>query len=201
MPSHFLYLEICDPEINALVLAITEITNGVRPSSPPHLTIRGPYDGGVPKKTLEMCRKAMKYDVIKISNIGRFSNPSEEVVYFQVDSVHLRSIWYKPTYLMSKFGFNPHISVYRGKDSQWAEILTNFLKCEDIELLCAEFRLVPHLTQQLALLPSDVKVYESFPRLLASGRVHPTFLARLEDLAKEYKSQKESPIKKQIPLI
>lgn len=187
--AHFLFLEILDPEINALISAITEIISGEKPEKTAHLTVRGPYESPVPKKTLETCETAIKYDVLKISNIGRFTNPDEEVVYFQVESPHLRDIWYKPTFQISEFGFNPHLSLYRGKDPQLAELITSFLTGEKIELLCAEFRLVPYVTKQIPLIPlPDVKVYQSFPGLIGSGRIHETFISRLTRLTDQYKS-------------
>jgi len=189
MSKHFIFLEIIDPEINALFMAITEIVSGKRLAKPVHLTVRGPYEGSVPPNALNTCRSEMKYDVLKIANVGRFSNPKEEVVYFQVDSPHLRNIWYKPTYKIGEYGFNPHLSVYRGKDRNWADIVANFLEGERIELLCAEFQFVPYLTKQMQLLPTEIQVSKHFPRLLNAGRIHETFLIRLTSLANKYRSR------------
>lgn len=190
MAKHFVFLEILDPEINALILAITEILSGRSSIQPAHLTVRGPYDGLISESTLATCRSAMQYDVLRIANVGRFSNLNEEVVYFQVDSPNLRSIWWKPKFAIGQYGFNPHFSLYRGKDRNWADLVAQFLEGERIELLCAEYRLVPYVTRQMQLLPSDIPISRQFPHLLSAGRVHATFLARLTKLATQYKSRK-----------
>ncbi len=192
MAKNFLFLEILDPEINTLLNKITEIVSGESPTKPVHLTVRGPYQGNVPQKTLAYCRDKIKYDILRIKNIGRFSNPDEEVVYFHVDSPNLRNIWYKPDYKMGEFGFNPHLSVYRGKDKNLADVVANFLECENIELLCNLFRLVPQVPKQLILLPQDMKTSDHFQRLIELGHIEETFLPRLKDLVIQYNLNKAS---------
>jgi hypothetical protein len=189
MATHFLFLEILDPEINALFNSITEITSGEKPTKPVHLTVRGPYNGPLSSKTIELCREEMRYDVLKIANVGRFSNPGEEVVYFQVDSPHLRNIWYKPTYKISEYGFHPHLSVYRGRDGHWADLLAKFIEGEGIELLCAEFQLTPYVTKQIPLIKDEPKIAHHFPRLITSGRIHESFISRLSALTDNYNSR------------
>jgi len=190
MTKHFLFLQLLDPEVNTLLLTINEIVAGVMPNTLPHLTVRGPYDAPVPKKIIKFCQDTLKYDVLKICSIGRFSNEDEEVVYFKIDSPNLRSIWYKPTFTIGEYGYNPHISIYRGKDEKWADILTNFFECENLELLCAEFRFVPYITKQLPLLQSEMIAANHISRLLGSGRVSDSFLSRLKALREDYESRK-----------
>jgi len=90
----------------------------------------------------------MAYDVLEIGQVGRFSNPGEETVLSRIDSPNLRKIWWKPDFSIEKFGFNPHISLYRGPDAHFADRIAAFLEQEEITLLCAEYRLVPHVTKQ-----------------------------------------------------
>jgi hypothetical protein len=191
MAKQFIFLEVLDPEINALILAITEIVSGRRLNRPAHLTVRGPYDGSISENVLAECRSAMQYDVLRIANVGRFSNPNEEVVYFQVDSPHLRSIWWKPEFTIGQYGFNPHFSLYRGEDRNWADIVAQFLEGERIELLCAEYQLVPRVTKQMQLLPPDVPISQRFSYLINAGCIHATFLARLTKLANQYRPRNE----------
>ena len=184
-------MELLDPEINALIQAITEVISGRSLIRAPHLTVRGAYDGPVPQSALAACRAAMQHDVLRIANVGRFSNPNEEVVYFEVDSPHLRDVWWKPEFSIKRFRFNPHLSLYRGADRNWANLVAEFLKGEKIELLCAEFRFTPHTTKQKHLFPPNVPIAKQFVSLINAGQVHKTFLMRLAELSKRYKLKKK----------
>ncbi|NOY83992.1 MAG: hypothetical protein GXO96_04055 [Nitrospirae bacterium] len=185
MPGYFIFLEILDPEINAFFSMVSEIMVGEKPKRAPHLTVRGPYEGKLPESILEECKEAMKYDVLKIGPVGRFSNKDEEIVYFMVDSPHLRKIWWKPSYPMKKHGFNPHLSIYRGINRRFADSLVSLLEKEEIILLCAEHRLVSHLVKQIELFPENIPVARHFKRLVDSSRVSPKFLSRLKRIVNE----------------
>ena len=187
MAKFFIFLEITDPEINALIWAITEIITGQAPTQPFHMTVRGPYEEPISTSTLKSCQDVMRYDVLEIGQVGRFSNPGEETVYFRIDSPNLRKIWWKPDFSIEKFGFNPHISLYRGPDAQFADLIAAFIEKEKITLLCAEYRLVPHVTKQLDLFPLKVPITKQFLGLLNSGRIHTTFLMRLERTVRDYR--------------
>ena len=187
MAKFFIFLEITDPEINALIWAMTEIITGQAPRQPFHMTVRGPYDEPICMFTLKWCQDVMRYDVPKIGQVGRFRNPGEETVYLHVNSPNLRKIWWKREFSIGKFGFNPHISLYRGPDAQFADRIAAFLENEKITLLCAEYRFVPHVTKQLDLFPLKVPITKQFLGLLNSGRIHITFLMRLERMVREYR--------------
>lgn len=192
MGQNFLYLELLDPEINALLLAISNIVMGLNETKSAHLTIRGPYKSNISPTTVAKCREMMKYDVLQISQVGQFSNPGEEVVYFSVDSPNLRKIWYKPTFTIGDYGYNPHLSVYRGTDKVWATVIASFLAKENISLLCAEFQIVSHITKQAPLLPQTYALSERLTNLTGSGRIESNFLVRLESLAKSYRKSSKS---------
>ena len=89
MPSHFVLLEIRDPEVNAFLWDVKKLLMGTRDSRPVHLTIRGPYVGRVPRGVLARCRSVMRHDVLRIADVGRFRNRVEQVVFFRVDSPQL----------------------------------------------------------------------------------------------------------------
>jgi len=183
-----------DPEINSLLWDITEILSGRRPKLPVHLTIRGPYDGPVPKAILERCRTILKYDVMRIAGVGRFSNPQEEVVFLRVDSPHLRDVWWKPDYRVSQHGFEPHVSLYRGHDRKFADVAAEFLRREKIDLLCAEYQLVSRRPRQLDLFYGVAPRSTRLTRLTNTGRVVPRILGRLRELVAEYQRRHECSI-------
>lgn len=176
----FVFLEITDRDINYLLLGIQEILYGSRPKRAAHLTIRGPYSRSVTQATLKSLSDRLKYDVLEIAGVGRFSNPLEEVVYVNVTSPNLRRVWWKPDYPIERFGFNPHISLYRGPDSDLATRVETFFKHENLRLLCAEFRIVAHVSRS-----AQLEIFEpQVPRaLVATGRVSPNLLERLTVLA------------------
>lgn len=176
--ASFVFIELRDRDINYLFSGIHQILYGNRPDRATHLTIRGPYSGKVPPKTVLNCQEVLKHDVIRIAGTGRFSNPSEEVVYLTVESTHLRSVWWKPDYGIGKYGFNPHISIYRGQSRSFAESLERFFRHENLDLLCSEFRVVTHVTRQLAIF--EPRVPTAF---IETGRVRPGLLDRLRTLS------------------
>ena len=174
--STFLFLEIMDRDINYLLNGIHSAIFKESLKAAPHLTIRGPYRNKVPEDTFEQCRAELTGAVLEISDVGYFSNGSEEVVYFSVKNPGLRRVWWKPDFPISEYGFHPHLSVYRGTDRGLATKVRKFLEREDLKLFCIEFRLVTYVSRQLPLFSEVLKVPRS---LIASGRVEASFLNRL----------------------
>lgn len=179
MPA-FVFLEITDRNLNFLFAAIAHSVYGKSSAQPTHLTIRGPYAGKVPKGVVQHCREVMALDVLRIADVGRFSNDGEEVVFLRVDSPNLRNVWWKPDYPISRFGFNPHLSIYRGKDGALATALERFFLHERVELLCAEFRIVSAVTKQQEMLVPPVPI-SLFPfHEVLRGQIRENLLSRLE---------------------
>lgn len=175
--SSFVFLELLDRDLNLFFHEISEVVTGKALKHPVHLTVRGPYSSGVPKRILETCRRRMEHDVLRICGVGRFRNPGEEVVFLRVESPNLRRVWYKPDYPIERFGFNPHISVYRGADSSLAESIYRFFQHENLELFCAEYQFVTRVTRQLRMFRTPVA---HFPfHLILNGRVSANFVDRL----------------------
>lgn len=184
MPSTFLLLEITDPEVNALLWRMRELVSGRRSRSAVHLTVRGPYSALPEGDILDRARKQMTGDVLRIYGAGRFSNPEGEVVFVRVDSPHLRDVWWKPTF----GGFSPHISIYRGSDRRLADVVEQFLKEAKLEVLCAEYRLVWHLSEQRNFFDRNEPTVSAMQLLVENGRLDPDLLDRLSDALDAYRS-------------
>lgn len=180
MPE-FVFLEISDRDLNYLFRGIHWILYRRAPDKATHLTIRGPYSGRVPSHTVDRCRKIMQHDVLTISGVGRFSNPSEEVVFLRVNSQNLRRVWWKPDYPIREHGFNPHISLYRGSDRSLAAKLETFFIHENLRLDCAEFKIATRVTRQLQIFDSRVP-----HALVQTGRVSSNLLDRLRVLVRRH---------------
>lgn len=177
--SAFLFLELRDSGVNALFSGISEAISSKYLDSAPHLTLRGPYSKSVPARTVEKYSGIISRDVLKIKGAGLFSNPHEDVVYLRVNSPNLRKCWWKPDYPMYKYGFNPHFSIYRGSDRLLADKLYRFFDHEKLEILCAEFRLVTHVSRQMKFLPDDVPLTEYPFHELIAGNIRENLLDRL----------------------
>jgi hypothetical protein len=187
---HFILLEFLDPTVNTFLWKVREILGGKRSGAAIHLTIRGPYEGAKPSEALQAAHEILKNDVFLISGVGRFSNDQEEVVFFRVDSPNLRSVWWKPTFPIEQFGFKPHISIYRGHDAEFASTVHRFLASENIQLLCAEHRLVWYEAAQPSLLSPRMPSVGDMIDLDTSGRVDISVLDRLEGVVSDYRSRK-----------
>ena len=127
----------------------------------------------------------MKFAVLEIGGLGHFSNPGEQVVYLTVDSPQLRRIWWKPDYPIGEFGFNPHISLYRGPDRALANRLLCFQPLAALKLLCAEFELVPSVKSASAQRELGWADYDRAPnheRLMASAGMPADFFHRLREI-------------------
>lgn len=180
--EHFLFLEIRDRDFNAFYYDVVRAISGRPPLKPAHLTVRGPYRSPLSASEVAKWSGAMKHAVLEIRGLGRFSNPGEEVVFLSVDSPHLRDIWWKPDYPIEEYGFNPHLSLYRGPDRRLADRLVGFSLLHELRFLCAEFALVPfvkkHTAQQEMLFELDRAPDHS--RFIAAERMSPGFFEELQ---------------------
>ena len=175
--NNIVYLEILDPEINGLIWQITHIIGGE--GSVPQITVRGPYKE-IEQKNFHKYEKIIQEKPLRIGNVGRFSNLKEEIVYLKVKNDNLRKIWDKPDFPIGKNGFNPHISLYRGTDKEWADKIENFLKKENLEFCCSNHKLnsrkIKEQNLNSLLPPIDTKL----PK-------YKDFLVRLKNLASNHR--------------
>lgn len=181
MASTFLLLELTDPAVNAFLWKVRQIVSGRRSDRPVHVTLRGPYEGKPSAKALAEAKETLRLDVLRISGVGRFSNVKEEVVYFKVDSPNLRHVWWKPSYPVERYGFEPHISVYLGPDTLYADNVAKFLQKKKLTLHCAEYRLIWHRSQQRNLFTPSSPTVGEMEAMYQSNRIDVDFLDRLQE--------------------
>ena len=187
--ERFLFLEITQPEIRALLWRIQWILVGKEPRKPVHLTLRGPYEREIGKDTIDKYRDALRDDVLQIGDVGRFDNPGEQVVFLRVASPNLRSVWWKPTYPIRDHGFTPHISLYRGGDALFANQVADFLDHEQLQLLCSDYELRVYKRHGLPFIAESPETPDLARWPEAAGRVDPLFLRRLQRLVDEYRAK------------
>lgn len=185
--QRFVFLEITDPEIGPLLQRMQWILSGVEPRHPVHLTLRGPYRREVPPKVLQKLRTTLRGEVLHIGGVGRFTNRHEEVVFLDVDSPSLRTVWWKRDYPIKAHGYRPHISLYRGRDSVFARGVTDFLVREALDLHCADYRLIVHCRGTLPL-QDPTRAFSGAESRGGSGRFDPRLTERLGRFVDEYRS-------------
>lgn len=189
MANHrFIFLEIAHHGIGALLWHIQRIMTGVEPRHPVHLTVRGPYRQPIAGAVLKKYREILSHDTLRIGDVGRFANPDQEVVFLRVDSPNLRKIWWKPSYPIKDFGYKPHISLYRGNDASFADLMQAFLERERLEFTCKEHRLTVHLSDGLPFGTAGPAVPEPETQLIEDGHLATSLLPRLQRAVDEYRS-------------
>lgn len=191
----FVFLEITDPKIGSLLRRMQWILSGDEPQQRVRLTLRGPYRGEVPREALDNLRTKLRGAVLRIGGVGRFENRKEEVVFLHVKDIpNLPEVWWKPSFPKKK-GHDrvPHISLYRGRDAQFADSVAGFLKKEKLNLRCDKYELTVHESglqqQQMLLFPGGMGSIDFMePMSGVFDEKTADLLERLRRLVDEYRS-------------
>ncbi|MGH7239115.1 MAG: hypothetical protein ACREHG_03505 [Candidatus Saccharimonadales bacterium] len=191
-------MEITDPEVCGLINWVRNIVSENQVNTSVHLTIRGPYrdsDPEIAKEDVDKWFSVLNKEAFFIGNIGLFNNEDEYVVYFKVGHPYLQKIWWKPDYPIREYGFNPHISLYTGKDRIFATELVRFLKNEKIELMCDQYRLITYTPKQNDLFQIQNTEKTHPLNLVNTKKVSITLFDRLSKFVQEQrKIQRELPL-------
>ena len=192
MTTSFVFLEITQPEIRALLWHMQWILSGTEPRHPVHVTLRGPYMRKIAPEILKKSRATLHKDTLRIGGVGRFREP-EEVVFLRVDSPNLRKVCWKRDY-PKKDNYEPHISLYRGHDASFADRVADFLVRESLDLSCADYRLWVHRRVGLHLESSDARAsgFGDAGTSFGDGRTETQLLARLRRFVDEYRASAAS---------
>ncbi len=187
MAGNFLFLEFTDEEIVYLLSSLRKIFTQKQIKTNIHITVRGPYAKTITEGEIKKADHTIKNDVILIAGVGRFSD-SRHTVYLKVRSDNLEKIWDKPDYPKSKYGFNPHITMYDGNNAQLAEGIYKFLENEKLELLCHSFKLTPYVSKQISLFKENDSATKGhhFFELSNRRKVRADILERAHKLVKYF---------------
>ena len=184
----FIFLQFLDAEINAFLSALRREFGNSRTENSIHVTVRGPYSGRISGKNIAKYQDIIRHDPILIHGVDIFQSQTGNVVYIRVHSDSLKKIWWKPDFPVKKFGFNPHITLHKTPDIEFARTISDFLKKEEIELICHEFRLIPFVSKQGEFFPFDPSLRdrrsEELPR---RPLVRPDILHRAANVVEEYR--------------
>ena len=138
MSRKVLVLNILDEEVSSFILKLQKIFNQKPSSSIPHVTIRGPYKESaiISENVQKKLNDFMNNSNLEISDVGMFENDTVYIVYFKVFAKNIEKISRKIDYPKSKYGVNPHITIYKGTSKKYAKAIYSFLKKQNIKINC-----------------------------------------------------------------
>jgi hypothetical protein len=180
MAKSFVFLQITDSEINALIYGIRTIAMGVAPKSGPHVTIRGPYSRALSRTQLLRYGRILASHPVVLEGIDKFRSGDRTTVFMKVQHPKLLQVWWKRDYPIKEFGFNPHVTLYEGADDDRAQRLEGFLRREGIKLLTTDFAVTPYVSDNKDLFPAAESRERLFLNLVNRGLVRPDVLDRLD---------------------
>ncbi|MBI5075749.1 MAG: hypothetical protein HZB62_11380 [Nitrospirae bacterium] len=170
--NRFVFLELLDIDVNAILNGLRNAFNEKKSSSNIHITVRGPYSHKIKPGDLDRYELLLQqYAPLFIGNVGIFNNHGEYIVYVKVVSEGLRKLWWKPDYPISQYGFNPHITIYKGQNKEFARRVFDFLKIEDLTLLCRKFHLTTYTSNKTPLFQDDVVIEDEDVSFLSQSDV------------------------------
>jgi hypothetical protein len=187
----FLFVEIHDEPVVRLINDLRTIFNGgKKKNSAVHITIRGPYISIPDPIEIDGYWEIIKEEGVLISGVSNFNNNGKHIVYLKVQSKAIRGLWWKPDYPISKYGFNPHITLYEGSDKSIATTITSFIKKERLLFLCRNLSLRIYDPLQMDLF-SDGGIFcyetKASPQIEAQmKRIQPRILERATELMTKF---------------
>ena len=188
--QRFIFLEILDPEIHALLNGLKKEFGGKPAVTNIHITVRGPYNSSIPPESIEKFEQTLREVPLLIHSAGMFEHTKEYLVYLKIESQNLMKIWWKPDFPVEEYGFNPHIPLYKGNDKRLANCIYDFLKEENIELLCRDFKLTSYVSKQRDFFPDDSRPKEKHFLQLANRKlVRTDILQRAYNVVRKCKAQ------------
>ena len=185
MPKSFVFLEFTDPDLNALVSGIRETATGNAPTTNVHITVRGPYSTPIRPEQLRRYHRTLARDPILLDGYGLFRVDKRFIVYVKVQHPKLRQVWWKPDFPISRYGFNPHVTLYEGPDSDRAHALLTFLQQESVKYVTWDFCVTAYVSDHRDLFASPHPLQRHFLKLSRLGTVKPNFLATLDRALKQ----------------
>lgn len=183
----FICLELLDPEVHALLNGLMHEFGGQPGGRCIHITVRGPYYRTISVDAIEGFQKVLEQYPILIHGAGLFTNPDEFIVYTKVYSENLKQVWRKPDYPIKEYGFNPHLTLYKGQDGGLAKEIYSFLEKENLKLLCYKFRLTTYVSKQAELFPEEEPLRNQHFLEQSNWRlIYPDILQRAENVVSNY---------------
>jgi hypothetical protein len=125
-PSSFYVVYPANKELRNLLNALKVIADENQRTEA-HITVRGPYVKKLSKNDVKKFSDIIANEILHISRVDNFFAFNQNTVFFSCEeNESLKSIWKKITYNE----FRPHITIYDGKDRDFAIKLHKKLSSE-----------------------------------------------------------------------
>jgi hypothetical protein len=109
-----------------------------------HLSVRGPYKVKLSATKIEELNNIVKGALIRVNELSNFFLYNQNTVYLRCISNIVKKVWNKTGY-----GYNPHLTLYDGKDAQFAFELYETLKDIEIDIQFSASNLILYDTEKL----------------------------------------------------
>lgn len=159
--KQFIFILITEPNILSFLVYIQRLLNDKTFKSLPHITIRGPYKKTISENTFNKIVDGLTTP-IKISTADCFENSGEIVLFLRAHIDQIKEIWWKPSFPVNKFGFNPHITIYKGQNKKLALAIMEYINRENLTINCREYKVVKYTPKGAQLNLFDPASYLSF---------------------------------------
>lgn len=183
MARVFVYLVIADREVSNFLRRLRAEINGADTMGEVHLTIRGPYDRSKGLKShIERWQSLVDNSPVVVSGVGKFHNQRESIVYLKVQHPSLRRLWWKPDYPISKYGFNPHLTLYAGENRVFADAIYDLLAKRQFALISHANKIATSTSKQEPLFSENEPLHSDYLRLLEVRKVPLLLLQEVSDI-------------------
>lgn len=179
--ANFVFVVFKDPAVVGAIRFVWSALNEGNATYDPHLTIQGPFADPVKPEQMDSIKRRLAQDEFFIGNPGTFATKKGIALFLRVNSENLLRVWNKPDYPVEKYGFNPHLTLYEGRDESLVTAALNVLKRERFELICRSFDVVPYVSKQEQLFPRALPAGDdqAISKLIWSGKLSSAFRTRL----------------------
>ena len=135
-------LNIADLDVSNFIWKLQELLSNKKSNSLPHITLRGPYKRNPNSKIKTKVQNFVNnINTAQIDGVGMFANDDDFFVYLKVFIRDLETISWKKDYPIKEYGFNPHITICKTSDEQYAKKVFNFLDNLNVKVEIKNFDL------------------------------------------------------------
>ena len=181
--KYFLLIEILDDDLVYLLETLRDIFSMDAKEFGIHVTIKGPQK--TPFKTKSANDFLRKKYPLRINGVGVFHNDDMYIVYLRValDELRKYQMWYKPDYPDE---FNPHITLYEGKNEKLAKSIYSLLENQNIDLYTTKYKILPYVSKQPDLLSThNHNANGDLSTLIKGGLIHADIVNRAKELMRD----------------
>lgn len=178
--QYFLYIEFTNKKTREFLHSLMNVLSEKNNSDIPHVTIRGPYNEIPSDHEFEEVSKSIENDFLCLRDPNIIHLDNSYIIYLTVYSKNLDRIWWKPDYLGKKYKKINHVTLVEVSSFDKAQIILNFLRQENINIVTHGLALSLHTIRQRKI---NLTAYDDNLNLdLERIDITPQLLERAENL-------------------